>query len=261
MKKRIALLTALLLLGTLCVSALADEGDAAANSETFTSTTSTKEITIEASKSIEADDVSAVYRCTIEWTPGDGSYYQINPAYTWNYKTLDYDLNDDAYDASNWEERTRAKLDVTVTNYSNVGVTAEMSFAAEDGITAYICDTTSEDLPEVSEAPSADIASAAGSESPEEWLETWEAKNKIGEEYTGTGQKGTLAAEFHMTKGFDVLLESETGKIGTATVTLTFGKVDTTYSYWDDGTIPEGYEDYDPLEDFMGARDTEMAPE
>ena len=174
----------------------------------------TVDIAVAGSFEIDADRVAAAYRCTISWQNGTGEYTQDSVDYVWDPVTLTYAP---AEDTGVWNEDEPASLTVSLVNYSNVSVTAVMSFEAAEGIT---CEWDDERM-------TAEIPSAATG-TPEEMTAGGLA---------GEAQEGECFAAFHVTDGFDAL-SANSGKIGTATVTLTFGQLTETFSSW--GEIEDG---------------------
>lgn len=212
MKKLFAILLAL----TLALAAVCALGEGE-NTRTFDDLPGEEdafEIAIPASVEIAPDVIAAARKCTIAWSNNAAEYTQGDLEYIWDPDTLSYTA---AENTGAWTEVNCAALTVTVVNYSNVAVTAEMDFEAEEGLTVAWNDP-------LTDVTRVEIASPADGYTPEEIAD--------GEMEFEPAQDECRAA-FRVTDGFETLTANG-GKIGTVTVTLTFGAVAESRSYWDD---------------------------
>lgn len=127
MKKYFSLILALVLMFALAVPAFADDVQPGGNSE--------KDVTAEYTAPTDTAD-ETVYRITIAWEPKTEannalSYTGKQSTYTWNADSLVYDETINT--AAGWSGA--AGYEVTITNYSNAAVEAELSATNTYGLT------------------------------------------------------------------------------------------------------------------------------
>ena len=148
----------------------------------------------------EAGSVSKppVYRVNVAWEQvGTIKYTGAKEVYDWNTGTLVYDKNDKSTDAK-WDVSSNAAVNITVTNYSNMEVTATCGApAASNGVTQI-------------EGSYADNQSTSV-------LNLGTADNHQGE--NGAGKPVALTANYAITNVVGSITEDNT-TIGTITVSL-----------------------------------------
>lgn len=120
MKKIISLLLALVMVMGLGVTAFAEP---TSNDKTSVPANETASITA----GYEAGSVSKppVYRVNVAWEQvGTIKYTGAKEVYDWNTGDLVYTKNDDESTTAKWDVSSDAAVNITVTNYSNMAVTA-----------------------------------------------------------------------------------------------------------------------------------------
>ena len=187
MKKIISLLLALVMVMGLSVTAFADDTIPADSSTTIT-----------AKYDKPQAQYNHVYKVTVAWTQeGTLQYNDVTNVYSWNTDTLVYDKKDDVRPTEKWTI-TNAKVNITLTNFSDQKVTAVFAdpvVVADCGVTSI---TGSYDVAEAKLT----LASAAIN----------------GHSTTETGKEQTGQAVYTITAVDGAITHN--GNIGTITVTL-----------------------------------------
>lgn len=193
MKKIISLLLALVMVMGLGVTAFAAP-------TSHDKDTVPAEETASITAGYEAGSVSKppVYKVNVAWEQvGTIKYTGAKEVYDWNTGTLVYDKNDKSTDAK-WDVSSDAAVNITVTNYSNMAVTATCGApAASNGVTQI-------------EGSYADNQSTSV-------LNLGTADNHQGE--NGAGKPVALTANYAITNVVGSITEDNT-TIGTITVSL-----------------------------------------
>ena len=120
MKKIISLLLAVVMIMGLSVTAFSEP---TSNDKTSVPANETASITA----GYEAGSVSKppVYRVNVAWEQvGTIKYTGAKEVYDWNTGDLVYTKNDDESTTAKWDVSSNAAVNITVTNYSNMEVTA-----------------------------------------------------------------------------------------------------------------------------------------
>ena len=120
MKKIMSLALALVMLMSLSVTAFAAD----TSPKTVEAENGTAEIAVSATYKEDVTSASDTYNVVVTWS-GMEFTYTVEGTQTWNAETHKYDVQMD--ETGTWSESTAT---VTVTNHSNVAVTATLSFAA-----------------------------------------------------------------------------------------------------------------------------------
>lgn len=193
MKKIISLLLALVMVMGLSVTAFA-----APTSNDMNAVPAEETASITAGYEVGSVSKPPVYKVNVAWEQvGTIKYTGAKEVYDWNTGTLVYDKNDKSTDAK-WDVSSNAAVNITVTNYSNMEVTATCGApAASNGVTQI-------------EGSYADNQSTSV-------LNLGTADNHQGE--NGAGKPVALTANYAITNVVGSITEDNT-TIGTITVSL-----------------------------------------
>ena len=126
MKKILSIVLALTMILALSVTAFADSTH---GPEENTYTTSTDDITINATYTTKADETVNVYKVTVAWTAPSFSYEYDGHTYTWNTTEMKYDESTLA--GAGWASDS-GTLALTVTNYSDKAVLCRAALTDND---------------------------------------------------------------------------------------------------------------------------------
>ena len=198
MKKIISLLLALVMVMGLSVTVFA-----APTSSDKTSVPANETASITASYEAGFTTKAPVYKVNVAWEQvGSIKYTDAKNIYDWNTGTLVYDKNDKSTDAE-WDVSSDAAVNITVTNYSNMAVTATCGEPAVlNGVTKI-------------------EGSYAGNQSTSV-LNLGTADN--GQGTGGAGKPVALTAKYDITNVVGSITETNT-TIGNITITLNTGTV------------------------------------
>lgn len=187
MKKIISLLLALVMVMGLSVTAFADDTIPADSSTTIT-----------AKYDKPQAQYNHVYKVTVTWEQeGTLQYNDVTNVYSWNTSTLVYDKKDDVQPTEKWTI-TNAKVNITLTNFSDQKVTAVFA----DPVVVADCG----------------VASITGSYDVAEAKLTLASAAINGHSTTETGKEQTGQAVYTITAVDGAITKN--GNIGTITVTL-----------------------------------------
>lgn len=194
MKKIISLLLALVIVMGLSVTAFAEP---TSSDKTSVPANETASITA----GYEAGSVSKppVYRVNVAWEQvGTIKYTGAKEVYDWNTGDLVYIKNNEESTTAKWDVSSNAAVNITVTNYSNMAVTATCGApVAMNGVTQI-------------------EGSYAGNQNTSV-LNLGSADNRQGE--NGAGEPVALTAKYNITNVVGSITEDNT-TIGTITVSL-----------------------------------------
>lgn len=198
MKKIISLLLALVMVMGLSVTAFAEP-----TSSDKTSVPANETASITASYEAGSEKKDPVYKVNVTWEQvGTIKYTGAKDVYDWNTGTLVYEKKDTSVPAG-WDVSSDAAVNITVTNYSNMAVTATCGApTAMNGVTKI-------------------EGSYAGNQSTS-ILNLGTADNKQGD--NGAGKPVALTANYTITKVEGSITETNT-TIGKITITLNTGTV------------------------------------